>query len=324
MIITTIDQVREVVGVSIRKEGTFEVLKPYLESAQQNLLAGLIGAPMLTKIKAEPVGSALAQLTRSAIVWNGYLSAWYHTFYQLGNAGINRQTPKDTKDLFRYQEDAIQKDIVRKADEAIERLMEYLEANASTLSEWTSSDAYKASFSYLIHGPARLHQSLPEVSKSYRMYDVLRGYMERVERATVEVITGPALFATLKAKRKTNAPLDDHYARLYNLACDYAAPATLLEAMPWIRVQFSVTGIRILSTVYNLQDETPVNDAQAQYLQGLLKDRCDTVRADLRSFLNQTASATVFPEYYQSGLYRRPGSRQWKSPNNEGKKHFRL
>lgn len=324
MLITTIEQVREIIGVSIRKEGTFEVLRPYLESTQQNLLTGLIGAPMLAKIKAEPAGSLLAKLTRAAIVWNGYLSAWYHTFYQLGNAGINRQTPKDTKDLFRYQEDAIQKDIVRKADESIERLMEYLEANASAWPEWTSSDAYKTSFTFLIHGPARLHQSLPEVSKSYRMYDVLRGYMDRVERATVEVITGPALFASLKAKRSTNAILDEPYSRLYALACDYVAPATLLEAMPWIRVQFSVTGIRILSTVYNLQDETPVNDAQAGYLQGLLKERCDTVRADLRSFLNQVASPAVFPEYYQSGLYRQPGSRQWKSPNNEGKKHFRL
>lgn len=324
MIVTTIDQVREIVGVSIRKEGTFEVLKPYLDSAQTELLFGLIGGPMLAKIKTEPADSRIAKLTRVAIVWNGYLAAWYHTFYQLGNTGINRQAPKDTEQLFRYQEDAVQKDIVRKSDESIERLMEYLEANAAAWSDWTSSDAYKASFAYLIHGPARLHKSLPEVSKSYRMYNVLRGYMDRVERSTVAIITGPALFSSLKTKRKDNQALDEHYARLYELACDYVAPATLLEALPWIRVQFSVTGIRILSTLNNLQDETPVNDAQAEYLQARLKDRCDIARAELRGYLNAVASETVFPEYYHSGLYRRPGSRKWTLPNNEDKKHFRL
>lgn len=324
MIVTTIEQVRETVGVSIRREGTFDVLKPYLNNTETELLSGLIGTAMLDKIATEPVDSRIAKLTRSAIVWNGYLSAWYHTFYQLGATGLNRQMPKDTKDLFRYQEDAVQKDIVRKADESIERLMEYLEANADNWEEWTSSTAYKASFAYLIHGPGRLHKSLPEVSKSFRMYNVLRGYMDRVEPATVAIITGPALFASLKEKRKENQELDEHYARLYDLACHFVAPATLLEALPWIRVQFSVSGIRILSTLNNLQDETPVNDTQAEYLQARLKDRCDIARADLRVFLNSVASPTVFPEYYNSGLYRAPGSRKWKLPNNEDKKHFRL
>lgn len=326
MLITTIEQVREVVGSAIRKENTFEVLKPYLEKTEENLIKDLIGADQLTALYTATSGSAaiLTDLVKKAIVWNGYQDAWYQGFYQFSSSGVNRQNVKDTEALFRYQEDNIQKDIVRKADEATERLMLFLEKGAESFPLYLNSFVYQANFGYVISTPGALQRALPEVSKSYRMYMVLRGYMERVENATVRSVAGDDLYQALKTKIAFGAALDANYKKLLALTQDFAAPATLLEAMPWIRVQFSPAGIRILSVLNNLQDETPINDTQTAWLMGILGERMEKAKTALRMFLNKVASETVFPEYFHSGLYQMPGAKKWTMPDNEGKKHFRL
>jgi hypothetical protein len=326
MLITTIDQVREMVGNAIRKENTYELLKPYLLQVEENLITGLLGPAQLAALAGASgeKPERLRKLVQQAIVWNGYLEAWYHTMYELGGTGINRQKPKDTEALFRYQEENVRKDIVQKADRAIEDVMLFLMANADDFPDWKESDEYQQNFEYILSNPAALQTSLPEVTRSYRMYLVLRNYMHRVERNTLRVIMGPALFAWLKGQLADGADMDTHDLELLDLARDVVAPATLLEAMPFIRVQFSTTGVRVMTTMNNIQDETPVTDEQTQWLMGILRDRTDQAKAQLRKFLNETASADVFPLYFTSGLYVAPGSRQWKLPDNENKRHFRL
>jgi hypothetical protein len=325
-LVTTIEQVRAVIGSAIRKENTFEILHPYVEKAEEELIKDLIGQAQLTALYGTLTGSAqkLQTLVRSAIVWNGYLDAWYQGFYQFTGSGVNKQTVKDTDSLFRYQEDNIQKDIVRKADEATERLMLFLEANSSSFPLYKDSDQFAENFAYLISTPTVLQRALPEVSKSYRMYQVLRRYMDRVENVTVRSVAGDDLYEDIKQKVASGSTLDTNYKKLLTLSQDYAAPATLLDAMPWISVQFSPSGIRILKVFNNLQDENPLNDIQTAGLMGLLKTRIDEAKTSLRVFLNSVASESLFPDYFNSELYRAPGSKIWTTPDNENKKHFRL
>ncbi|WP_149242595.1 DUF6712 family protein [Dyadobacter sp. 32] len=331
MLVTTIEEVREVVGNAIRKEGTLEVLKPFLDGVEGSLITDLVGSEQLAELLPASIGAPtvgktgeLLKLTKTAIIWNGYLDAWYHTFYQLGNTGISRQRPKDTEGLFRYQEEGIQKDILRKADASVERLMEFLVSNVASFPKWRESEQHKTNQVYIIATPTALHRSLPEVTKSYRMYMVLRGYMNRVERATAKVVMGAALFSSLTTKLKTGDALDTNYSRLHEMAAEYVAPATLFEAMPFIRVQFTPNGVRVMNIMNNLQDESAIMDEQTRWLMELLSVRAEKAKAALRAFLNDTSSLTVFPEYFESGLYVAPGTRQWKMPDNEGKKHFRM
>lgn len=326
MLITTIEQIREVIGGAVRKENTLEILKPYMEKAEERLLTELIGSEQLEALSETASGLEikLKILVTKAIIWNGYQDAWYQGFYEFSGSGIKKQAVKDTESLFRYQEDTIQKDIVRKADEATEQLMLFLEDNANDFPLYKNSDAFKNNFSYLISTPTALQRSLPEVSKSYRMYQVLKVYMPRVENTTVRTITGDLLYEDLKSKISSGAALDGNYKRLLALAQDYSAPATLLDAMPWISVQFTPSGIRVLKVFNNLNDETPLTTAQTDWLTGILRNRVDSSKTALRMFLNLVASETVFPDYFNSSLYRVPGSKQWTMPDNAGKKHFRM
>ena len=326
MLVTTIEQVRDVVGSAIRKEGTFEVLKPFLDNVQGSLIQDLLGSEQIDELSSSSTAEIgeLKRLTITAIIWNGYLDAWYHTFYQLGNTGISRQRPKETEGLFRYQEEGIQKDILRKADSSVERLMDYLVSNIASFPKWKASKQHQDNQVYIISTPTALHQSLPEVAQSYRMYMVLRGYMNRVERATAKVVMGSSLFISLTDKLRTGTGLDTNYKKLQELSAEYVAPATLLEAMPWIRIQFTPNGVRVINVMNNLTDETAVSDEQTRWLMDLLSDRIFKAKAALRAFLNDVSSQDIFPEYFTSGLYVAPGTKQWIMPDNEGRKHFRM
>jgi hypothetical protein len=316
-LITTIEQVRAVIGSAVRQENTFEILKPYLAKAERELVTGLIGTAQMAALAGEQQGkmATLKTLAENAIIWNGYQDAWYQSFYQFTGSGVNKQKIDKVESLFRYQEDGIQKDVIKKADEAIETLMSFLEVNSPEFSQ---------NFGYLISTPAALHRALPQVSKSYRMYNVLRGYMDAVELKTVKTVTGVGLYMNLKEKIRTGVGLDGNYKELLKLCQEYAAPAVLLAAMPWIRVQFSPSGVRIASVFNNLQDETPLKDDQVDWLMGILKTQIDQAKTALRMYLNGTAGPGVFPEYYASELYRTPDSRKWTMPDNEGRNHFRL
>lgn len=325
-LITTIDQVRAVIGSAIRKDSTFEILKPYLDKAENELVKGLIGADQLAALAGVQTGKAerLKTLTVNAIIWNGYQDAWFQGFYEFGGSGVNKQKGDKTESLFRYQEDAVQKDIIKKADESIETLMTFLEANLADFELYKNSAEFSQNFGYLISTPAALGRALPEVPKSYRMYSVLRRFMERVERETVKTITGDGLYFSLKEKIRTGQALDSNYKALLDICQEFAAPAVLLDALPWIRVQITPAGARIASVFNNLQDEAPVNDPQTAWLSNILENRIEHAKTRLRMYLNGTAGPGVFPEYYNSGLYRTNDSRKWALPNNEGRKHMRL
>lgn len=325
-LITTIDQVRAVIGSAVREENTLPILRPYLAKAEGELVTGLVGPAQMAALEGVQQGKAeiLKKLVENAIIWNGYQDAWYQAFYQFTGSGVNKQKADKVESLFRYQEDGIQKDVIKKADEAIEALMTFLETNLADFPLYKDSPEFSQNFGYLISTPAALHRALPQVSKSYRMYTVLRGYMEAVELKTVKTVTGVGLYMNLKEKIRTGEALDNNHTELLRLCQDYTAAAVLLDAMPWIRVQFSPSGVRIASVFNNLQDETPLKDDQVDWLMGILKIRISDAKTALRMYLNGTAGPGVFPEYYASDLYRTPDSRKWTMPDNEGRKHFRL
>lgn len=317
---------RAIIGSAVRKDHTFEILGPYLNKAEKQLVAGLIGVNQLEALAGDQAGKSaeLKRLVESAIVWNGYQDAWHQAFYEFGTNGVGKTVTKDIQSLFRYQEDAVQKDIVRKADEAIESLMMFLEANLADFTLYKDSAEFSQNYGYLISTPAALERALPEVPKSYRMFSVLRRFMDRVELKTVKTVTGDGLYSSLKQKIRSGQALDANHQALLRLCQDFAAPAVLLNALPWIRVQISPAGVRIASVLNNLQDETPVNDPQAAWLTGILETQVEQAKTALRMYLNGTAGPGVFPEYFNSGLYRTNDSKKWTLPDNAGRKHFRF
>ena len=325
MLITSEIQVRAHL-TSLRKDYDFDTLRPFLKQAEEGILVDLLGQTTysaLLETTLTEVQQKLREMAEVVVVWHGYLSAFVSLTYNVSNSGVNRSTPKDTEILRRWEIDAILGDAAVKADQAIERMMAYLEAQAADFGSWTSSPEYLANYAFFIPNAQILGEALPEAKSTYRLFLVLKNYFNRVERQTVKVLMGP-LYEGFKMKFRNLTALSDAEKEALLYAREYVAAQTMVDALPFLRVQFAADGVRLVQTIYNIHDEIPVNMADLEALRNELRGRANQARDDLRGYLNQNASATVFPSYFSSSNYSAPNSRTWKTPDNSGKRSFRL
>ncbi|MGM9509555.1 DUF6712 family protein [Larkinella sp. GY13] len=326
MLITTTAQIKEFAG-GIQSNLTFDVIRPFVENAESTVVGALLGADFLTALAGSSLDAPMAQVLRQAqraIALTALHESMVTAMYQYGNSGLSRFIPKDAEKLSMWEVDVILSDAASRADQALEQLMGYLETHQTQLPAWRNASAYQAINRNLIPSAGLLAQALPEASMSYRLFAVLKGYMPGIEQKHVAGITGPALLAQLKQKLATAAELSDPETELWRLSRDLLAPLTLWKALPFIQVRFFPDGVRILQSFKGLKDEKAVDQQQITQLRSELLARAEDAKGALQRFLNQTASATVFPLYFNSGLYVAPGASTWKLPDNEGKKHFRL
>ncbi|GAB3911594.1 hypothetical protein GCM10028803_53440 [Larkinella knui] len=326
MLITTTAQMKEFAG-GIQANLTFDVIRPFVENAESIVVGALLGTDFLAALAGDDLDPPMAQVLRHAqraIALTALHESMVSAMYQYGNSGLSRFVPKDAEKLTMWEVDVILSDAASRADQALEQLMGYLETHQAELPAWRNASAYQAINRNLIPSAGLLAEALPEASMSYRLFAVLKGYMPGIERKHVAGVTGPALLEQLKQKLATAATLSDPETELWRLSRDLLAPLTLWKALPFIQVRFFPDGVRILQSFKGLKDEKAVDQQQITQLRSELLARAEDAKGALQRFLNQTASATVFPLYFNSGLYVAPGTSTWKLPDNEGKKHFRL
>lgn len=324
MLITTEQKVRAYL-TSLRKDYEFETLEPFLKEAEEGLLTNLIGKDLLDALDTNttPEYVKLKGMAEAVAVWNGYLDAFMSLTYNVSKSGVNRSTPKDTEVLRRWEVDAILADAASKADRAVESMMAYLEKKAGVFEAWTTSDEYKANYAYLIPTARALGAALPEVKSTHRLYLMLRNYFERTERQTVKVVMGP-LYAELKQKLQNSTELTAEEAQALTYAREYVAAMAMVDALPFLRVQFAADGVRLLQTINNLHDQTAVTTEEIEMLRSELRTRAAQAHDELKTYLNATASETVLAGYFSSANYVAPGAKVWKAPENEGRKSFRF
>lgn len=326
MLITNSAQIKEFAG-GIQKELSFDIIRPFIENAESVVIGSLLGSDFLAALAQPGLDASMSQVLRHAqraIALTALHESMVSAMYQYGNSGLSRFLPKDAEKLSMWEVDVILSDAASRADQALEQLMAYLETNQVQLTAWRQSGAYQTINRNLIPSAGLLAQALPEASMSYRLFAVLKGYMPGTERKHVAGVTGSALLEELKTKLATGANLSDPETELWRMCRELLAPLTLWKALPFIQVRFFPDGVRIIQSFKGLKDEKAVDQQLITQLRSELYERAEDAKGALQRFLNQTASATVFPTYFHSLLYVAPGTSTWKLPDNDGKKHFRL
>jgi hypothetical protein len=326
MLVTTSEQFAQFIGALFDKETYFNQLEPFVVDAQEGLIAPLLGTALLAQL-VEPTGELLQQVRRhtlKAIVWAAYEQAQVSFMYQFGNAGLTRFKTEKSEKLAQWEVDTILADTASNADQALEQLVAFISQHQAELPAWTGSAAYRQAHQLLIPTTVELRQALPEVSATHAMLVRLQMFMPRTERRYVRDMLGYELFEQLKDKLENGATLLPEESELLQYCRQLLAPVTLWEALPTLNVIFRPDGIRIISSFKGLKDQKAVDRAQVTDLRETLWKQVETARGELRTFLNETASATVFSSYFNSPLYVAPGSDEWTMPDNSGKRHFRL
>ncbi|UHG93312.1 DUF6712 family protein [Spirosoma oryzicola] len=327
ILVTTSDQFAQFIGALFDKEIYFNQLEPFVVDAQEQLIEPLLGSALIEELE-NPSVELLQQVrrhTQKAIVWAAFEQAQVSFLYQFGNAGLSRFKVDKSEKLAQWEIDTILADTAKKADTALEQLMDFLTTHQDELPTWTNSTAYRHAHQLLIPTTVELRRALPEVAATHSMLVRLQLFMPRTERRYVRNMLGDALFDELTDKRIHGDTLTREETELLSYCRQLLAPVTLWEALPTLNVIFQPDGIRIISSFKGLKDQKAVNPAQVAELRAELWKQVETARGELRTFLNKTASATVFSSYFNSALYVAPtGQAEWTMPDNEGKKHFRL
>ncbi|MGV3560753.1 DUF6712 family protein [Larkinella arboricola] len=331
MLITNTAQIKEFAG-GIQTTLNFEIIRPHVDRAETIVVGTMVGRDFLLALAQDnltvPMSEALHH-TRRAIALTALHESMVSAMYQYGNSGISRFLPKDSEKLSMWEVDIILADAAKKADEAIEQLMAFLDASAYKLPAWRATTAYQERWRNLIPSTELFARALPEACMTYRLFAVLKMYMPSTEKKHIEGVLGRALLVDLKEKLAGAGASDaDGLTReegeLWQLCREMLAPLTLWIALPFIQVRFFPDGVRMIQAFKGLKDEKAVDNDQVEKLRAELYTRAVEAKGALKRFLNQTASEFIFPDYFHSSLYVAPGSNGWRLPDNEGKKHFRL
>ncbi|WP_080239066.1 DUF6712 family protein [Spirosoma rigui] len=327
MLVTTTLQFARHIGALFSKETYFQQLESFVQDVETKLIEPLLGEELLTEL-AQPGLDELHQKVRlyaeRAIVWAAFQEVQVGYLYQFGNGGMVKVMPKEAKSLALWEIDTILSDTARKADAAIEQLINCLTREKENLPAWSTSEAYRKANALLIPTTILLNEALPEVSATHSMLARLQAFMPRTERRFVAGVLGSELYEELKAKLAGNITLTLAENQLWLHCRNLLGPITLWEALPSMSVLMLPDGIRIVSSFKGLNDQKAASDSKITDLRMSLWKTAEDAKGELKRFLNKTASATVFPSYFNSGLYLAPGTSSWKEVDNSGKKHLRL
>ena len=186
---------------------------------------------------------------------------------------------------------------------AIDALWLFLEANKASFSAWTSSVQYQTFKTYFLNTPSAFGAQVAS-GKNGWLYMQLIPEMENCEHLYIRPALGDALYASLKAKWKAGTAFTAEEQQVFNKLLKPIALYTMSEGIkdPVVR---EIIRISNAATADELSNKgTLSNDYEKQY-NAQSEDyatKAAAYMAHLRNYLNSTATASILPEYFTSGL----------------------
>lgn len=291
-------------------------LRPLLGAALYHELQALPDADVAALLDPAPgspadVRGELLRLVQCAAANLAALEYLAVQQVQISDVGVHIFSDGGKKTAFQWQINELRASFRRKGFNALEEVLEYLDAHldAPALAAWATSDAATASHKLFI-ATARQFSEHYDIGNSRLTYLALLPTLRKVERFQLEAVLGTALFLELREQlmdrdlSADNRLLLDHYLRP---ALAHLVVAKALNG----DVGLGLNGDAIELNVYRADDSNN-KEADAGIAQ-LLTMKAAQALADgqvfltkLRQFLNAEASATRFVSYFTSTAYTSP------------------
>jgi hypothetical protein len=262
----------------------------------------------------------LIERLRNAEGYFAYLIAFPQLIVIVGDGGIAVSTPDKTQAMTKWMYVASVKQLFIKSDVFLEEALQYLELNKEHFSTWTGSPEYTITHSSFLSSATELTNYLPVVKKSRRMYLILKEYISQAEDFQIKQVLGVVFFDVLKAK-------------LINNVTEWTIPE--LNVLRSIR--YSVANLAIANSVLFLninEDYRLIAETDGVQNENILSDirrneikyNCENLAkghlAELQKYLDSTASATVFAEYFNSERYSSTAKKKYQRMKNDSTKSY--
>jgi hypothetical protein len=201
-LISTLGEVQEHVPVAMTS--SFSVVAPYLVSAERTYIRKLIGEAQYSALagacESNPVDEMAEALDtcRQVITNLGYYLAMPVLSVSVSDAGVQINTSENTKNAFQWQVEDLKDSLIELGFLGIENLLELLDANPDTFSEYHESAEYADLHNSLIISASDFDRHY-DIGGSQFVFSCLTRIMKRVEAQTIERALGKSLYAELKA-----------------------------------------------------------------------------------------------------------------------------
>ena len=314
-LITTIAEFKNY--ISIDGNTKMETLAPYVREAEQLFIVELLGKAFYQEFSAAYAGSVAVTPTplsadnlellpyiQRPLAYYAQLQSILHLSSTFGEMGVRQHRGEDSDVAPRWLQEKLQFQALRNGDIHADKLLEFLEANASPskYNTWYSSTSNTRNSGYIVYGVHIASQHI-DINSSRRVFLKLRAKVRDIETRIIPKLIGMDQYTELVTQIKTDTLTTASKALLAKIEPIVCKRALYLQ-LPFMRVQINENGLFVYSGTDeilkgNIASDADVKVLRVQLIDGELGYLSD--EQELRQFIMD--NIPTYPLIKATGVY---------------------
>tara|TARA_R110002096_G_scaffold122409_1_gene265259 strand:+ start:1430 stop:2434 length:1005 start_codon:yes stop_codon:yes gene_type:complete len=262
---------------------------------------------LLNKYDAEELNNAGNEALKALLpfVQKPLANLAIYSFMQEGSVSIEDQgiTADRNKSAYQWQHLKAEGFYLDSAYRALDRLISFLLKNTGDYAGWVDTAYHNLQKGLILSSPSAFSEFV-NIKDSYRTYVSLMPVLRQAELNYLMPAVGATYFAELKAS--LSAPSDND-----KIVLDYLKPAlafyTMADAIEDLNLEYTGDGAYIISlkaNTDNIKEKNKPSDDHLSRAALRFRDKAQSKIASLSTYLNNNASASMYPLYFASDLYQ--------------------
>jgi hypothetical protein len=302
-LITDKDTVRLYVDINFINDNTS---LPNFELVAQRFLVPIIGQDLYDVFSAAPDDDPeLRDRSRAVIAPLGYLIKLPTIQTQITDSGLKTVNTDTLQAAHRWEYNEVKEKLADDGAYAMEVLLKFLFDNKDDYPEWTGSQEYEE-LNSLIFQTATDFDKYFKTPLPHRLFWELRPLIREVQDFYVNSAIGEDFFDSLKDE----ASPSDEEKKAIEMIKKSVAQLTIVKSIEKMGVKITPKGFVVLISADNSDAANSGDIASRDPQLSLLYDSCersgDAYLLQLKEYLNNNASASIFTEYFESDYYEVP------------------
>lgn len=255
-LIKTIAEYRAYIPVDVNT--SLGTMTPFIDEAEKLFIIDLLGQEFydeFSALYAAAPGVALSAdnlkllpYIQRALAYYAQLQAMVHLAVTWGDMGIRQHHADESDPAPRWLQEKLQFQALRNGDLHADKLLEFLEQNATTANDygtWFDSDANTINSGRIVYGTAVASKHI-DINNSRRVFMKLRGRIREIEERIVPKLIGKEQYEELVEELKAGTPTAENMALIEKLEPIICKRALFMQ-LPFMRVSITENGIFVYS-----------------------------------------------------------------------------
>lgn len=258
LLFTTTEEFKKYISLDARTD--FNTLKPFIEEATSLFLVDLLSEGQLTTLQAayttgsgtisDPDLAKLLPYVQRTLAYYSMFQSVDQLAVSIGDSGIMEIRSSESEPVPKYKIDNLKANFINSADIHAEKLLEFLEKNASATkyNDWYTSDANTSAEGLMVYSAAIANEYI-DINESKRLFKRLKKRIRKIEKGFILRLVGKDQYDELVSQIKTDELKNNtENLLLVEMLRPIIAKKALYETLPSLRIGITNEGITIFST----------------------------------------------------------------------------